>query len=303
MDTEQLENLLEQLCSKNKKRKEKREMEALNTEQREEVQNRYPELTFPDPIKEPLWFGKRPEFRVEGKRAIVDQKTNNVFGICSDQYQIIHYQDIIKMVETTVHNLPEFGKIDVVPTLIAEGGKMKIMATMNDTSYEIKKGDVVHPTITIRTSYDLGWKLLAKFGAFRLVCSNGMIAEKVFSKFAKRHILSLDPEMLTKSIQDGMSVYSDQVGLWKEWAEKKLFADTYDAMWEALPFSEGEKEKIEKLPEVSSKLLLPDAIKSGEATVWDFHSVVTQWTTHNIASETRKADIESQITRVFETIH
>ena len=275
-------------------------MERLTDTERKEIQAKYPNLEFPDPVTEPIWYGKRPTTRIDGSKAIVDQKTDSVFGICSDLYQVIHYEDIVRMVEKTVANLPEFGKIEVVPTIIQEGRKMKIKATMTEVEYEIRKGDVVNPMITIRTSYDLGWKLSGIFGALRLICTNGATVGKTFSRFAKRHLTSLDPSDLTKSIQGGMGIYSEQVGLWKEWAQMKLDTATYDAVWEALPFSENEKEKIEKLSEVSTKHTLADKEWRKEATLWDFHSVVTQFATHEIKSEVRRADVEPMIAKAFD---
>lgn len=278
-------------------------MEALTVEQRKEIQERYSNLKFPDPVLEPIWYGKRPTNRVNGKKAIVDQSEDNVFGICSDLYQIIHYEDIIKMVETTVKNLPEFGEIEILPQMIGNGEKMLIKAKFIGTEYEIKKGDVVNPQIAIRTSYDLGWKLVAMFGAFRLVCSNGMTVGKIFSKFAKRHMVSLEPASLTKSIQEGMINYSEQTGLWQKWANKKLTSEMYDTLWEALPFTPGEKEKIEALPEVATGLIFNDPIARKASSIWDFHSVLTQYITHEVKSEVRKTELESLVAKTFDTIN
>lgn len=275
-------------------------MERLSVNERKEVRDVYSYLQFPDPVLEPIWYGKRPTTRIDGSKAIVDQNTETVFGICSDLYQVIHYEDIVRMVEKTVTELPEFGKITVTPKMIKDGAKMSIIAKFEDVQYEIRKGDAVNPQITIRTSYDLGWKLSGMFGAFRLVCSNGMTVGKIFSRFAKRHITSLDPQILTDSIKAGMVSYSEQTDLWKKWAKKKIDAITYDAIWEALPFSPGEKEKIEKLPEVSTQKALADLKWREQATLWDFHSVVTQFATHEIKSEVRQAEIEPLIARAFD---
>ena len=277
-------------------------MEQLSLDQRKEVQERYPDLKFPDPVLEPIWWGKRPTTRIDGKKAIVDQSENNVFGICSDLYQIVPYEDIIKMVETTAKHLPEFGKIEITPQIIGAGEKMLIKAKFVDTEYEIKKGDVVNPQITIRTSYDLGWKLIAAFGAFRLVCSNGMTVGKIFSKFAKRHMVSLNPELLTKSIQEGMVNYSEQTGLWQKWANKKLTNDMYETLWEALPFSDGEKERIEQLPEVATGLIFGDPVSRKVASVWDFNSALTQYITHEVKSDVRKVELEASVANAFESI-
>ncbi len=283
-------------------------MEPLTATERKELREKYANVKFPDPVLEPVWWGRRPEFKIEGRKAIVDQNSNTVYGVCSDQYQLIHYEDIIRMVEKTVDALPEFGKIALHPIIIGEGEKIKITALMEEKPFEIRKkgdmkvGDLIHPTVTVKSSYDLGWKLIANFGAMRLACTNGMMVGTTLKRFANRHIVSLDPESMVKSIQKGMALYSDQVGLWKKWAETKLNAATYEAVWEALPFSENEKEKIEKLPESATNLTLEEAKKKFDFTLWDFHNVVTQFATHEIKSEMRRHEIEPQIVRAFEAV-
>ena len=277
-------------------------MERLTLEERQEVQERYPETYFPDPVLEPIWFGKRPDTRIEGKKAVIDQKTNEVFGICSDIYQIVHYEDLVKMTELTVEQMPEFGNIKITPKVFNGGSKLDIIAKFTDVEYEIKKGDFINPSIHIRSSYDLGWKLTSLFGAFRIVCSNGMTVGNVFSKFARRHVVSLDPSLLRDNILEGMGHYSEQVGLWKDWAETKINALVYKNIWDALPFSDKEKEKIENLPETESKMVLSDKKWRDEASLWDVHSIISQFVTHEIKSELRKAELGPIVANIFESV-
>lgn len=108
------------------------------------------------------------------------------------------------------------------------------------------------------------------------------------------------------SIHEGMKAFSEETGIWKKWAEKKLDEMLYGALWEDLsgdgkPFSSAEKEKIEALPQTGTGLLLPDALQREELTLWDLHSNVTQFATHNIQSEVRAAEIGQRIAEVFDT--
>ena len=277
-------------------------MEALTETQRKEVRNRYKNLVFPDPVLEPIWYGRRPETKIEGKFAIVDQGENEtVFGICSDQYQVVHYEDIISLTEKVFKEVQsKQGKIEIMPCIIDQGRKMRISATMLEAKYEIKKGDIINPTVTVRTSYDLGWRFSSVFGAFRLICTNGAKAGITFDRFAKKHMQSLEPTMMVDSILKGMELYNAQVAQWKQWTKTKVPELIYTELWTALPFSEGEKEKIEKTVEMGSKNTLEDKKWRDQINLWDLHSVMTQYVTHEVKSEVRKNDLETDIARVFD---
>lgn len=268
---------------------------------RERIQEKYSNINFPDPVLEPLWRGKRPETRVQGRYAIVDQKTDTDYNVCSDLYQIIYHEQVIDIVEKAVVQMPQFGKHNICIDLLGdEGSKLKVKAVFTDIKYEISKGDFINPKIEVRSSYDLGWKYGGSFGAYRLICTNGMTIGKAFSKFSKRHLTSLEPNELRDSILKGMELYDAQVGLWKRWAEQKVSAIAYAEIWEELPFSEAEKEKIEKLPEAATRLLLPDALAKDDLTYWNFFNVLTQFNTHEIRSAVRRSDQEQILTTSFE---
>lgn len=274
----------------------------MELKEREEIQARYPNVKFPDPVMEPVWAGKRPTERLDGRFAVMDQNTNIFYAFATDQYQIIHYEEILKLVETAVKEMPEFGPPEIKPTMLAEGGKMRIATTFTDVKYEIRKDDFVNPKVEVFTSYDLGWKYRMRFGAYRIICSNGAMVGKIFNSFAKRHLVSLNPKELSDNISVGMTKYSDQVGLWKKWAQKIIGKEQYDESWKTLPFSTAEREKIEKLPETQTRLLLPDALSKNELTLWDFFNVTTQFASHEVGSELRKIDLEEDITRAMETL-
>jgi hypothetical protein len=269
---------------------------------RGDVAARYPGIDFPEVVLEPLWFGRRPDVKIEGRFAIVNQKTNDVFNVCTDLYQPISHEEIIFLTEQAAANHPEYGKPVMSVDLFADGGKLKVQAKFPDVRYNIGSNvdDYVNPTIDVFSSYDLGWKYGGRFGAYRLVCSNGLTVGKIFESFKRRHLTSLDPAELSKSIGSGMTLFSEQTELWKNWAQEKISQKQYDMLWEELPFSLPEKTKIEALPEAGSRIILPEALKSNSLTRWNFFSVVTQYATHEIKGETRRIEIQPVITKAFE---
>jgi hypothetical protein len=270
---------------------------------REDVKTRY-NLVFPNVVLEPLWYGRRPSSanRIPDRFAIVDQNTGSAFNVCTSAYQPVLHEEVIHLVEEAANKLPEFGKPTISVQLLSDGGKLRVEAKFAEVLFDInpKVHDLVNPTIDVFSSYDLGWKYSGAFGAFRLVCSNGLKVGQTFDSFKKRHLVSLDPNELSATITNGMNKFSEQTGLWREWAEEKMLPNQYEELWAELPFSQPEREKIEALPEASTSLILPTALKSGELNRWMFYSVATQYATHEIKSELRRIEIQPAITKAFE---
>ena len=272
----------------------------LNPQDRADVRKRYPDVYFPDPVKEPVWYGRREHTRITDKKAIIDQHNGLVFGICSDQYKIIPYEDIISLVEDTVNQIKNFGKIIVDPHTYIEGARLRVGLSFPDKKSLITKIDDIIPKMDIFSSLDLSTKLRGKFGSWQLKCTNGMGVWKTFKQFSKRHLQNLFIGELATNIGEGLDMFDVQIGLWKNWAKTKITLPAYEEIWEALPFSPAERIKIEALPEIGTKMIVSEALKSNELNMWNLNSVLTQFATHDVKSELRRIDLESEIAKVME---
>lgn len=270
---------------------------------RAEVRERYPDVEFPSPVLNSLWVGKRKFEMVPNSKALMDQNTGKVLSIVSDKYKIVHYEDTISMVEDVTKEIDGFGQIHLCPAIYADGGKFKLTMKFPESQHVISTGDGIVPKIDVFNSYDLGYKLMGRFGAFRLRCTNGMGVWEQFKRFARRHLLNLFLEDLKLTILEGMSVFGMQVESWKKWAEIEMKQDVYDLTWKALPFSEPEKVKIESLREIGSALTLPDALKQRALTLWDMNNVLTQFVSHEIKSPIRRVNLEPMIARTMEATY
>jgi hypothetical protein len=270
---------------------------------RAEVRQRYPEVKFPDPVLDTLWVGKRNFTRVPDTKALVDQSTGNVMSIVSDRYKIVRYEDTISMVEDVTKEIDGYGAITLCPSVYAKGGKFKLTMKFPESQHIITSGDGIVPKIDVFNSYDLGYKLMGRFGAFRLRCTNGMGVWEQFKRFARRHLLNLFLEDLKLTILEGMSVFGMQVESWKKWADIEMTQPVYDAAWQMLPFTEPEKEKIEAVREIGNALTLPDALKQKALTLWDMNNVLTQYTTHQVKSPIRRVNLEPAIAKSMESLY
>lgn len=280
-------------------------LRELSPEEKAEIRSHYPNVYFPNPVLQPIWYGKREHVRITDKRAILDQNSENqtVFGICSDQYKIVPYEDIIALVEQTVEGITGFGKIEVKPHTYLGGARLRVGLSFPEHTAKIKTVDSIIPKMDVFGSHDLSTKLTGKFGAWRIVCTNGMGVWKTFKQFAKRHLQNLFLADLATSITEGLEVWDVQIGLWKKWANTKIPVAMYDEIWADLPFSPNEREKIEALPEIGTKFLLSEAKKSDDINLWNFNSVLTQFATHEVKSELRRIDLEPAIAKSMEMIY
>jgi len=268
-------------------------------EERLEVRSRYPDVTFPNPVLEPVWFGRRNLKRMPETKAIVDQNTGRVMNICSDQYKLVHYEDVVRMIEEVTSRITGYGQIALCPQIYSDGGKMRMTMKFPDAQHLVRTDQVV-PKIDVFTSYDLSYKLMGKFGAFMLRCTNGMGVWKNFKRFARKHLQSLVIEDLNATLLEGLMLFGLQVEDWRKWNEAIIDLNTYNNVWELLPFSAAEKEKIEILPEISTNQKMQDALKQKELTVWGMNSILTQFVTHEIKSDLRKIEVEPLIAKTME---
>ena len=271
-------------------------------ERRADVRNRYPDVDFPDPVLDTLWVGKRKLERLTDKRALVNQRDGSVLSIVSDRYKIIHYEDTLTMVEDVTKEVTGYGAIQLCPTVFSNGGKFKIAMKFPESQHIIREGDGIIPKIDIFNSLDLGMKLLGRYGAFRLRCTNGVGVWENFKRFARRHLQTLFLDDLKLSILEGMNMFGIQVDSWKKWTEIEMTQPVYDGAWEILPFSKPEREKIEVLRGIGDSLTLPDALKQKALTLWDMNNVLTQFATHEVKSVQRRIDLEPEIARSMEKL-
>lgn len=281
------------------------EMRDLNSEEKAEIRNRYPEVYFPDPVLEPVWYGRRDHVRISDKRAIIDQASpdRTVFGICSDQYKIAPYENLIYLIEQTVSGIKDYGEIKVKPYTYLDGARIKVGICFPELKSKISKVDTIIPKVEAFSSHDLSTKLTGKFGGWQLKCTNGMGVWKTFKQFAKKHLQNLFMAELATNIVEGLQIWNVQIDIWKKWADTKIAPKVYDEIWASLPFSPKEREKIEALPEIGTGLLLSEAIKSNDLNLWSFNSVLTQFATHEVKSELRRIDLEPEIAQAMDSIY
>lgn len=286
-------------------------------EAKERVAELMGDIAFPDPVMQPIWFGRRPTQMIAGKNAIIDQRIvrmnkeldaehqlDPVFGICSDNYQLVYHEQVICDVLRATEKLPELGTPVIEPIFIDDGRKAKFHFLFPDVKYEVAIGtpyqSALAPQFLALNSYDLGWEFSVKAMARQQVCSNGMFALKAMGHVRGRHNQSLDVGNLVDQIEQTIEGFSEQIGLWNDWSQKMLTAPEFAELVEALPFGGKYSEQILQLPIIGEGKSLNEKIDGKGVTLWDVHNAVTQFVEHEIGSEVVKLDKGEVSEHIFE---
>jgi hypothetical protein len=262
-----------------------------------EIRDKYPDIVWPEPIMEPVFFGRFDKTVVENRKLILDSNTGAQFDIVSDQYELIPH-------EVATHNLlrsipEEFGTPKLKFRMWQDGARFRLEASFPDLgNFEVKEGDAVEPRITQMNSLDRSTFYGLEFGATELVCTNGLVAYKQRSTTKRRHVFGAeDIDKLADSMKHEMENFSEQLGIWQQWNHMQIGSvEELVLDLEALPFSEKEREKLLVLPLMNNEnRTLKGLVADGKATLWDVNSAATQYATHEVNSDQRQFDLERKI--------
>lgn len=246
---------------------------------------------------------------VEGYKAVRNPETGHVFDITSEKYKLVRHEEVLDNVESTIKTKSPFGPWTRSVSLYQEGARMRTKYTFPETTVEVQKGDFINPTIEVFNSYDRSMRHTVMLGAFRLVCTNGMVVGKKFMQFRKRHMPDLYLEDVEAALSLGMDKLELQTSQWKTWAEKKLEREQLEKAIKKLDLNKKETKLLLNEQESATQWSLDRWItlfdmgdsyeeERNEMTWWIFYNILTQFTTHRIESENRRLQLENNIRKV-----
>ena len=131
-------------------------------------------------------LGTKDKTEKTGYKFIVREDTGQILSCMTDSYKTISNNEIIN---NAAPILKEKGAKLTDVRMFADGARTKWTYRLNDTKVKVAKDDYLNPEITIVNSYDGSSEASAHGGAFRLVCSNGMVIGYALSKEGSRLIV------------------------------------------------------------------------------------------------------------------
>lgn len=198
---------------------------------------------------------------------IVREDNNKVLSCMTNDYKLVSNKEIIDVAAPILKKHKAELKEAVT---FADGQKTIWKWIIPDVKIKVGEGDLLNPEIIIKNSYDGSLQVHILGGAFRLVCSNGLIiGVKMGSENFKHNKNNINLDNLDKKI------YNTIENTHKMSHKFKLLSDT--------KLKENHTLKlIELFPTQMSEYLVDYLVAQKPKTYWDLLNVATYLTSHKM---------------------
>lgn len=232
-------------------------------------------------------LGEVKEFK--NKNCIFNHDRTKLFDVVSPRYQIVQHKDSLDLV---ANGLTEF--FGEAPELnvrtINSGARIRAEFKLPMPPIKLGRNDISEITMVVQNSYDRSKPFIAQLGAYRLVCSNGMMIGQSFGSIRARHVIkTLDTDDGALGILPDLELMIERAprikDLWLKWRETKVDHDwARDALTGAFP----------------DKYLAPVLEeKNFPQSQWDLYNALTRFSTHDTKSLQRRIDFDERIADMF----
>ena len=147
--------------------------------------------------------------------------TYKVYGIVSGRYEVVRHERVIEEVERAIRGNPDLDHYETETAFYNDFGRMRRIYRFTDVWVEIQHQDFVNPELQLFNSYDCAWPFIVILGAYRIICSNGLVIGQEFLKLKKRHIYEFNKINLTGEVVSALDRFRLQSERWRKWADSR----------------------------------------------------------------------------------
>ena len=213
-----------------------------------------------------------------GHKFIVREDTGKVISCMTDNYKLVTNKQIMEKAEPV---LKEQGAILSDVHMFGNGARVRYKYRFPDTKVEVEKNDFVNPEIIINNSYDGTSEVSAMGGAFRLVCSNGLVIGYSIGKEGSRHTIWNDKNEIEAIV-------------------KSVINSDFPKMIEKAVKKKDSQKLLELFPGYTMESMVQYMLKTPPKNYWDLLNAATWVTTHVMK---RKAEATHKFeSRIFDTV-
>ena len=205
---------------------------------------------------------------IENFKAIVRDEDRAVLGVTTTKYGILPNALVRDRVFETIDELGMDAEVVSVESS-KNGARHRIKIDFPDLKCDPGDGHLINYRMSIQNGYDGSYNLGFQHGAFRLVCTNGMIIGVRVQEFRRKHSMEIE-EIFEGIVEDFRKILPDA---------PKIIADgTSKLVQTPVPY------KPEDLGLVIGKLAsLPDKYKQDlpGKNYWDAYNLLTDAISHD----------------------
>lgn len=208
--------------------------------------------------------------------------TGHILGCVTDNYRLVTNDELYTLSSKAVEYN---GGVFVGERVYGNGEKTRYKFRFPKEKVEVSKGDFVNPEVQIWNSYDGTTAVHLITGAFRMLCSNGMVIGSVFGKFNNRHSkYNANIDKLGETIPAMVT------------AAKQTAVEDMGFLSDVSIKGNDLLKVLELVPEQYMEQTVDYTIANKPETYWDLLNVATWCTTHLMNDEQlSKPKVESKI--------
>jgi len=249
-------------------------------------------------------YGQDPDdlFMGKGLFNIALHPNGRVAGLksVSKQYKVVQHNEAIWKLFDTLPEAFQLEKINIETT--SDGGRC-FAQFQSGISTEIKKGDKIQYRATMENSADTSKRYWLAGGAWRQICSNGMMApdrriERITSRKLHKGGLSLSAEV--NAFLDNLEDSIESMSVWKTYAEKSLKAPDIETVFQQLEVGPRVQEELLNIPLRGGEGSVQTLLNQNQLTAWDLYNSFTQRITDSDTIESTKIANGNKVSHYFD---
>jgi len=217
---------------------------------------------------------------------VVDTTNDRVISEVSDRYTLVSNRSVIEPFVDT------FG-IDSLQSIRQYGaGRNYVYELLTGRELEITEGDVVKERIIVRNSYDKSKSFMIIFGAFRLLCLNGLWYGVMQSQYKKIHVGEIPVSQIVDNVLS--SYNSNNFDLWRDFAKRPMsLEEEHELLQDFKAFEEDEVDKHtnyrntyfepkdsrylnRRIREIGSQLVSKSETKDNARSAWGLYNCINR---------------------------
>ena len=203
-----------------------------------------------------------------GHKFIVREDTGDILSCMSDNYKLITNKQIIEAANPIIKK--SGGKLKEV-NVFGKGEKLHMNWHFPNHLVKLSNKDEMTPEIVIDNSYNgtVGVNIIA--GAFRIICSNGLVIGVVAHKYKNKHIKS------NVSLDDFESVISQTIE-----NTKHLMKEEFPVLQDTKFRDRHVIDFLSMFPLQANELVTQALIANSPKSFWDLFNVGTNVLSHHM---------------------
>lgn len=161
------------------------------------------------------------DFPNKFSNVIMRQDTNEVIHMCSSQYNLISNESLFTPFVDELYK--RFDGEDIKAKINnRDNNRFNVSLILDNTKYDIKKGDIICPTIELKNSYNGSTSFGVAIGFHRVICSNGMMGFNKEFHITKRHKSKEGTTFDFSVIWQKLDEVEEQLNRFRKLSERRL---------------------------------------------------------------------------------